>query len=160
MSISENSDYQKSFLFGEATAEQRAQCYKLAAIAFKHPLSTPDFLQREEFLSSLPLTCGSGSWIWCLASHNDPMKILATCRTLHRDLFVVDTAGLQEKQGYCISSVITHPEYRKKGLASNLLKNVSDWMDGDGQAAASFLYTSVESVSSIGFNFCQIESAH
>ena len=134
-------------LFGEADHSQRLQCMKLAAKSFRNPLSTEDYLEREEHLSQRPLTQNGGLRYWCLYIDKDPAQILATCKTIQRDIFVRDAGGSCQQQCYCIASVITDPQFRRYGLASLLLMRLAGWMDGRGNAFASMLYTSIGDVS-------------
>lgn len=130
-------------VFGEANPEQRLACSKLGATAFLPPLTPAQYLQREEFMSTLPLTKGTGWRFWCLFNKDRPNQVFSTCRTIDRDLLVRDAQGeTRRERGYCISSVVSDDEYRERGLASFLLGKVTEWMDGPGQAFASFLYTS------------------
>ncbi|KAI0016505.1 hypothetical protein F4780DRAFT_678960 [Xylariomycetidae sp. FL0641] len=82
-----------------------------------------------------------GGWrFWCLAPAKETERVLATCKTMRRPFLLRDEDGCREQQGYCVTSVVTHPEYRRYGLASLLLEYVGDWMDGGGP---SMLFTSI-----------------
>ncbi|OJD26927.1 hypothetical protein ACJ73_01689 [Blastomyces percursus] len=70
-------------------------------------------------------------------------RVVATCKTLNRDLLVRTAAETQEGQGYCIGAVATDKRYRRLGLAKFLLRAVARWMDGPGRAEASMLYSSI-----------------
>ncbi|KAK3936499.1 hypothetical protein QBC46DRAFT_269457, partial [Diplogelasinospora grovesii] len=134
-------------VFGEATRPQRLLCYKLAATSFRYPLSTADHVEmEEEFLSQRPLTSGKGWRFWCLADAADPeARVLATCKTLHKDMLVRECASgrpAERRQIYCVATVIVDERYRGRGLATFLLREVAR-MDGPGGAAASMLYSSV-----------------
>ncbi|KAI1640602.1 hypothetical protein F4809DRAFT_637404 [Biscogniauxia mediterranea] len=129
--------------FGEVTVEQRPQYHKLCAQAFGWPLSEEDYAEREEFLDPLPLT-RDGRWrFWCVARADDPSQVVAACKTIHRDLLIRDARGVRLAKGYGIASVVTHPDYRRCGLAAFLMKEVAEWLDGPGNAAASILYSNV-----------------
>ncbi|KAI1775670.1 hypothetical protein F4818DRAFT_384750 [Hypoxylon cercidicola] len=134
-----------SVVFSEATtAPERIRCSELASTAFGKALSTAGYLEREEYLGSQPLARGTGWRFWSLTRADDPGRVLAMCKTLRRDLLVRDTDGAtRQEQGYCICSVITDSKYRGRGLASVLLKNVAEWLDGAGNAKASMLYSDV-----------------
>ena len=134
--------------FGEATPEQQLQCCKLAGTAFAAPLSQDQYVELEDYLGSLPLAVHKGRRYWCLFPSNNPNRILATCKTLHRFFLVKDgPAAIRQGDGYCIASVITKSDYRGSGLASVLLSHVADWMDGAGAGTASMLYCSIGDVS-------------
>ena len=134
-------------LFGETNQSQRVQCSKLAATSFHEPLSVADYLEREEYLAHRPLTQDGRLRYWCLALEKNPAQVLATCKTMQRDILVRDVNGSRQQQCYCIASVITDSQFRRNGLASLLLERVAKWMDGPGDATASMLYTSIGDVS-------------
>ncbi|KAI0025019.1 hypothetical protein F4780DRAFT_490021 [Xylariomycetidae sp. FL0641] len=137
--------------FGEATDAQRIQCHKLGFREFGWQLSEADYIAREEFLGTLPLTRNSGWRFWAVRTTStavaDPSQavVVAACKTIHRDLYVRDddAAGPRWGQGYCIASVVTHPAHRGRGLAAFLLKELARWLDGPGHAVASTLYSGV-----------------
>ncbi|KAI1763182.1 hypothetical protein GGR53DRAFT_498444 [Hypoxylon sp. FL1150] len=132
-------------VFSEATtAPERVRCSTLASTAFGKSLSTAGYLEREEYLGNLPLARGGGWRVWSLTSADDPDLVLAMCKTLHRDLLIRDEDGaVRQEQCYCVCSVITDSRYRGRGLASMMLKNVAEWLDGAGNAKASILYSDV-----------------
>jgi hypothetical protein len=133
--------------FGEATTEQQVQCSKLAATAFSSPLSEEAYMERERYLSQRPLVRDGGWRCWCLFRTDNPAYILATCKTIRRDIFIRDEHTVHKELGFCISSFITDPRYRQLGLGSLLLRCVAEWMDGPGNATVSMLYTSIGEVS-------------
>ena len=150
-------------VFGEANDEQSLlQCRKLAAAAFGAPLSEQDYLEREAYLDQQPLTRRGGWQTWCLrmsTTAEPPVgQVVAACTTIQRSLLVREgeegkgvDGVVDEKKGYCIASVVAHPGFRGKGLASALLEHLGRWLDGPGGAAASMLYTSIGNVSKQGW---------
>ncbi|KAI1347587.1 hypothetical protein F5Y01DRAFT_240257 [Xylaria sp. FL0043] len=131
--------------FGEATHEQLISCGHLAWAEFGKPLCKEDFVEQQQYLAQKPLVRDKlkGWRIWCLSSVHDPAQVLATCRTIPRELLIRDENGMSRQKGYCIASVVTHPRYRGQGLASRLLEHISAWLDGPGDAVASILFTSI-----------------
>lgn len=127
--------------------DQLIACDKLAAVAFRGPLSEEEYLEREEFMRSQALAENDGVRTWCLFSKDDPSLILATCMTFARTFLLTDRCGSRTATGYCLGSVISHPDHRGQGHASNLLHNVAEWLDGPGDAVASVLYSAKEAVS-------------
>ncbi|KAI0012179.1 hypothetical protein F4779DRAFT_105611 [Xylariaceae sp. FL0662B] len=125
------------------TAEERIRCSKLASTAFGKSLSQDEYLEREDYLGRLPLTRDSGWRFWCLTRADDPKQVLTMCKTMHRDMLVRDAQGIRKEQGYCIASVVTDSRYRGRSLATILLENVAEWMDGPGNAISSMLYSDV-----------------
>lgn len=141
-----SSPFPVTAVFGEATAEQKHECYKLGATGFRHPLTTEQYVQREQFVDTLPLTRGTGWRFWCLYNKENPNHILSTCKTIVRDLIIRDAPGVRRGRGYCIASVVSDSAHRGHGMASFLLKKVAEWMDGPGQGDVSFLYSRLSSV--------------
>src|SRR4051812_10180613 len=109
-------------LFGEATPSQRVQCRFMGAKSFREPLSAEDYIEREEYLAGRPLTRNDGIRYWCLFSDKDPAQVLATCKTIQRDIIVRDKTGSYQGKCYCVASVVTHSDFRQHGLASILLQ--------------------------------------
>lgn len=130
-------------LFGEATAQQQLGCDKLAASAWGSYLGEDEILAREAHLRSQDLACNGGGRTWCLYREDDQDQILSTCKTLRRQFFVREAEGPHEVSGCCITSVITVQMYRGLGLASYMLRNVAEWLDGPGNASVSMLYSGI-----------------
>jgi GNAT superfamily N-acetyltransferase len=133
--------------FGEATDDQRLACNKLAAAAFGEPLSEVDYLEREELMSKTALARDNGVRTWCLYHSDARSQVLATCKTVKRQLLITNVHGSHIGNGYCIASVVTHPDHRNRGYASALLYNITQWLDGPGDALASMIYSNKEAVS-------------
>jgi GNAT superfamily N-acetyltransferase len=140
-------DLPAGVFFGEATDDQLAQCEALAASAFAQPLSEAEYVEREDFMSKQELAEHSGVRTWCLYSDEGTRQVLAACKTVIREVLVTDHHGCHKGSGYCFASVVTHPDYRGRGLAPILLQNVARWLDGPGDASVSMLYSNKEQVS-------------
>ena len=69
--------------------------------------------------------------------------MLSPCKTTRRSFLLGDTEDIREVKWYCINSVVTALLYRGHGLASYLLQNVAQWLDGPGEAAVSLLYSGI-----------------
>lgn len=130
-------------LFGEATAEQLLECYILAGRAWGSYLDEDEIIRREQHLRTQALAREGGCRTWCLYRRDDHTQVLSTCSVIRRDLLLNDTEDVNEAKGYCINSVVTALLYRGHGLASYLLQNVAQWLDGPGEAAISLLYSGI-----------------
>ncbi len=130
-------------LFGEATAEQQIECYTLSSSAWASYLDEDEVIAREKHLSVESLSRDGGRRTWCLYRQDDPGSVLSTCKTLRRDFRLENTGNTHQVGGYCITSVCTATLYRGHGLASHMLRNVTDWLDGPGQALVSVLYSGI-----------------
>ncbi|RYC56366.1 hypothetical protein CHU98_g9845 [Xylaria longipes] len=139
----QNPDGVLTVLFGEATPEQVVSCRKLAGAEWSKPLAVEDYLEQEDYLDLRPLVRDKGWRLWCLSLAHRPAEVLATCKTIPRDLLIRNISGTSRQKAYCIASVVTNPRYRGQGLASRLLEFVSQWLDGPGNAIASILHTSL-----------------
>jgi hypothetical protein len=136
----------RTAVFGESTDAQLRLCFGVASNFFSRPLSASDYILRESFLNQQPLTSNKGWRTWCLTLPAYPDDILATCKTIKRDIVVRDSNGIREAQGYCIAAVATHPRFHGRGLASLMLSNIAQWVDGPGNAEATMLYSDVGEV--------------
>jgi GNAT superfamily N-acetyltransferase len=134
-------------VFGEAIDDQQLLCDRLAAAALWEPLSEADYLERENLMDKQVLAQDNGVRTWCLYRSDSRTQVLAASKTVKRQLLVTNIHGAHTGNGYCIISVITHPEHRGRGYASALLRNVAEWLDWPGDALASMLYSNKEAVS-------------
>lgn len=130
-------------LFGEATVEQQTNCYALAAGAWGSYLDEDEVIAREKHLAEQTLARNGGCQTWCLYRQDDHSQILSTCKTIRRDFIVSGSGGNRDIRGCCVSSVYTPLLYRGHGLASQMLRNVAQWLDGPGKAAVSLLYSGI-----------------
>jgi GNAT superfamily N-acetyltransferase len=133
-------------VFAEATPEQSLPCGEVIVAAFAPSVPASFCAEQEEHLSQHPLSLNQGTRFWCISLADDPSSVLALCKTIRRRFLVRDNESMREEDGYSISTVATHPQYRRLGLATLLIKHVAEWLDGPADAAASMLYTSVGDV--------------
>ncbi|KAL2063549.1 hypothetical protein VTL71DRAFT_5354 [Oculimacula yallundae] len=137
-----------SLCFGEARDEQILSCHDLAGVAFGEPLSSADFVERENFMMRLASKQGGQSWwrIWCVFPVENPSRVLASCKTIHRDLLVKDssTGEVRDLLGSCISSVVVESAHRGLGIGAYLLAGIKQWLDKEEKAALSMIYSSKE----------------
>ena len=122
--------------FGEATDDQLTKCEALAAAAFCQPLSEAEYVEREELMDKQKLAENDGVRTWCLYQGEEKEHVLAACKMVIRELLITDVQGSHRGPGYCIASVITHPDHRGHGLAPKLLQNVAKWLDRARNAPA------------------------
>lgn len=132
---------------GEASPEQILPWCGIVTAAFAPSFPGSAFLAQEECIAQHPLTLNQGTRFWCIYLADDPTTLLAVTKTVRRQFLVRDSESVREETGYCIGYVGTHPDYRRLGLASLLIKHVAEWLDGPANAAASMLYSSVGDVS-------------
>lgn len=111
-----------------------------------HPMWGPalkheDYLAREEFLMTVPLARNGGVTHWILTDRNAPpdnRPIYASCESLRKRALASrpgpDGPVVQEGIAHGIASVFTNPQYRGKGYASRMMKELgpklAEWDEG------------------------------
>lgn len=135
-----------NIVFAEGTPEQHLACCEVIVASYAPSFPASAIAEQEEYLSQHPLTVNQNTRFWCISLDDDTKSVLALCKTIRRRFLVKDSESMREESGYCISTVATHPNYRRLGLATLLIEQVAKWLDGPGDAAASMLYTSVGDV--------------
>ncbi|KAF4549210.1 Lysine acetyltransferase-like protein [Elsinoe fawcettii] len=123
------------------------------SVEWRGPLTEEAYFRREEILANQDLTRSGGLTSWVLAKKlpDGSRKALCSCETLRkRALLALGSTGeVKEVTCYGVASVFTPPEYRGKGYASTMFRELEKWMDeqGKGKGGFSVLY------SDIGKNF-------
>ncbi|KAK7948522.1 uncharacterized protein PG986_009408 [Apiospora aurea] len=130
-------------VFGEASPEQRVECFKQAGCSFVWSVPEDQWIAAEEQLGQLPLLRGKGCRHWCLYKADAPNEIISSLRTIRREVLIRDEQGVRQETGYDIAMVATDAKYRGHGLASFLMRKVGEWADGPGAAPVTTLYTAV-----------------
>ncbi|KAK8006687.1 hypothetical protein PG991_012984 [Apiospora marii] len=130
-------------VFGEASPEQRVECFKQAGRTFVRSVPEDLWVAAEKQLEQLPLLSEKGYRHWCLYRADAPNEIASSLRTIRRKVLIRDGERVQQATGYDISMVATDPKYRGHGLASFLMRKAGEWADGPGAAPVTTLYTSV-----------------
>lgn len=101
--------------------------FRLASAGLCRPLPEAAYIEREKYLTGLPLTRTGGAGVrwWCFRTE-DWGHVVATCKILNRDLLARTADGVtRDRQGYCIGVVATDKRYRRLGLAEFLLRVVA-----------------------------------
>lgn len=123
--------------------------------ALHHPMWGPalrleDYLQREEFLMTVPLAKNGGVTHWILTDRNaapDQRPIYASCESLRKRALAGRLAGGQQQEvvlqdgiAHGIASVFTNPAYRGRGYASRMMSELGPklkaWSEGRKQPKA------------------------
>lgn len=157
--------------------------------ALHHPMWGPaltleNYLNREEFLMTVPLAKNGGVTHWILTDRNgtpDNRPIYASCESLRKRALAsrLDAEGqvvLQEGIAHGIASVFTNPAYRGKGYASRMMADLGpklkEWSEGrkepkDGDDAAvmtpslfSVLYSDIGKTFYAKNGWAAFESSH
>lgn len=109
------------------TAEERLQIWNLNSVNWGTSLSKPDYLEREAYLTTIPLAKNGGVTHWILVDRNLPPNarpILASCESLRKSVLVAKNGSVTEGITHGIGSVFSAPKYRGKGYASRMLREL------------------------------------
>ena len=126
----------------EATSEEKIQAWTLNGQSWRGALSLPTYLDRERHLAAQSLTRHGGITYWALthkpSPQGDPRVVLSTCEALRkRALVATKYRGVEEVICYGIGSVFCRNEYRRRGYARRMMKELGKrleiWGQGKGE---------------------------
>jgi GNAT superfamily N-acetyltransferase len=134
--------------FHEATPTQRVETWRLNSLSWAAPLALDDYLRREQRLGETDFTANGLNRYWVLTKTTDPEEVVASCETTRKTVHCGGAGGYREVRAYAIASVYTNPKYRRNGMAALLLTGLKQWMDVEGGAECSALYSDIGKVCS------------
>lgn len=128
-------------VLAESTRSELQHVWSLHHPMWGPALRLEDYLAREEFLMKVPLAKDGGVTHWILTDRNAPpdnRPIYASCESLRKRALAArlgpDGPVVQDGIAHGIASVFTNPEYRGKGYASRMMKELgprlADWVEG------------------------------
>jgi len=109
------------------TEEEKVETWTLNSTSWGGALSQQDYLEREEYLTKAPLARDGGVTHWILVDKELPPNrrpVLASCETLRKRSLVSRDGKLTEVVSHGIGSVFCDPEYRGKGYASRMMREL------------------------------------
>ncbi|KAK0726397.1 hypothetical protein B0T21DRAFT_371493 [Apiosordaria backusii] len=115
-------------------------------------LTLQDYLDREAYLTTVPLSKNGGITHWLLtlaAAPESERPILASCESIKKRAFYTTPTGeVREGVAHGVASVFTDPKYRGKGYASRMMsdlgKRLKDWQGGEEKKVVfSVLYSDI-----------------
>ncbi|KAE8444717.1 hypothetical protein EG329_014277 [Mollisiaceae sp. DMI_Dod_QoI] len=110
-----------------ATQEEKVATWNLNAVNWGSALSRLDYLEREAYLTTVPLAKDNGVTHWILVDRNLPPNerpILASCESLCKPVLVSRNGVITEGITHGIGSVFSQPKYRGKGYAARMLREL------------------------------------
>ncbi|KAK2041385.1 hypothetical protein LZ31DRAFT_472603 [Colletotrichum somersetense] len=146
------------------TPAERARTYALTYESWGTALELDDYVRREEFLTTLPVTRNGGITQWILTDPSlppDARPILSSCESIRKPVLVARPEGgpVVEAVTHAIGSVFTDPAHRGNGYASVMMAMMGPalarwqgaemakgeaWRDiRDGEVACSVLYSDI-----------------
>lgn len=145
-----------SLVLAHPTAKEKLETWTLNGKDWGTALGMDSYLEREEYLTTVPVAANGGITHWILVDSSarpDDRAIYASSESLRKRAFVCTPNGtLKEVITHGIGSVFCASEYRGKGYAVRMLKELSpalrDWqMDKDipgrEECGFSFLYSDI-----------------
>jgi GNAT superfamily N-acetyltransferase len=111
------------------TEEEKLETWTLNFSSWGGALSQQDYLEREEYLTKAPLARDGGVTHWILVDKELPPNrrpILASCETLYKRALISRNGTLTEVVSHGIGSVFCDPEYRGRGYASRMMRELGE----------------------------------
>lgn len=109
------------------TDEERLETWTLNSASWGGALSQSGYVEREIFLTKAPLARDGGVTHWILVDKELPpnqRSILASCETLRKRALVCKNGEMTEVITHGIGSVFCNPEYRGRGYASRMMREL------------------------------------
>ncbi|KAH0526633.1 hypothetical protein TsFJ059_009934 [Trichoderma semiorbis] len=136
------------------THQERTRTWLYNQTEWGNSLTVPDYLEREEYLLSIPLARNGGITNWILtdsaaAPVNGERPVLAACETLRKRALVRnrDDGSVHDVWAYGIASVFTHKEFRGRGYAGKMIELLRGYMAAQqreiGEPAFSVLFSDI-----------------
>jgi GNAT superfamily N-acetyltransferase len=124
----------ESLVLTHPTAEEKLATWNLNSVNWGTALSVADYLEREQYLTTVPLARNGGITHWILVDRSLPPNerpILASCESLRKPVLVSHNGVVTEAFTHGIGSVFSQPKFRGKGYASRMLRELGallkDW---------------------------------
>ncbi|KAK6853209.1 hypothetical protein PG995_010021 [Apiospora arundinis] len=111
------------------TQDEKYATWQLNSKEWKGALSEEDYLRREPYMETVPLSKDGGMQHWVLTSESTPAgskrTVLSSCETLRKRVLVGDAAGqIQEGIAYGVGSVFTDPVLRGNRYGARMLREL------------------------------------
>lgn len=115
------------------TAAEKTATWTLNSKNWGTALTLPDYLDRESYLTTVPLARDGGITHWILVDSNatpDSRPILGSLETIRKRALIAQDGVLKETITHGIGSVFCNPAYRGKGCASRMLRELGPVLKG------------------------------
>ncbi|EHK49796.1 uncharacterized protein TrAtP1_007634 [Trichoderma atroviride] len=134
---------------------ERIRTWTYSQPEWGNSLTVPEYLNREEYLLTIPLARNGGITNWILtdsAAAVDPdtaeRPVLASCETLRKRALVRGKDGVvRDVWAHGIASVFTYSEFRGRGYASKMIELLRGYMAAtqqeSGEPAFSILFSDI-----------------
>lgn len=115
-----------------STPEEYLQTIRLNSVAWKGPITEDQYLEREARLSNQNLTKNGALTSWILVDSRQPPNsrlILSSCETYRKPAFLAYQGKVEEIICHGVGSVFARPEFRGRGYAGRMLKELAKKLD-------------------------------
>ncbi|PTB66898.1 hypothetical protein BBK36DRAFT_1117395 [Trichoderma citrinoviride] len=145
------------------TPKERIRTWLYNQTEWGNSLTVPAYLEREEYLLSIPLARNGGITNWILTDSSFPVSsskdddddeerpVLAACETLRKRALVRDPVSgtVRDVVAYGVASVFTNKAFRGRGYAGKMMELLRGYMAGQhretggGEPAFSVLFSDI-----------------
>ncbi|KAF4510014.1 hypothetical protein G6O67_001942 [Ophiocordyceps sinensis] len=134
-------DQDARLVYQRATSKQITKHFENNSQMWAAPLSTRDYMDLQKHLSETEASKGETAY-WVLFDREAPETIISSCTTYRRDAMVNAGHGMRPVKAAVIADVFTLPDYRRRGMATKLLREVQQMLDNlDQRVEFSVLYS-------------------
>ncbi|KAI4763220.1 hypothetical protein E4T52_05915 [Aureobasidium sp. EXF-3400] len=132
----------------QPTHEEALDQTRLNSKEWKGALSLSAYLGREEHLGKQKLIRDGGLTSWALVTKDGtPRAVLSSCETIRKKALVVQNGQIRETICHGVASVFCPPEYRGKGYAGRMIRDLGeklqDWQTEGQDCLFSVLYSDI-----------------
>ncbi|KXJ95660.1 hypothetical protein Micbo1qcDRAFT_171989 [Microdochium bolleyi] len=123
-----------SVVLAHPTDDEKRQTWALTAAEWAGALTLDQYLEREPYLTTIPVSRDGGMTHWILTTNDDngssgssERPLLSSCESIMKTVLVASPEGdgqVTEEIGHGIGSVYTSPEFRGRSYASRMLAEV------------------------------------
>lgn len=114
------------------TQEEKVETWKLNGTSWRGPMSLSTYLRRETHLENQAFTKDGGITFWILVDSTLPPNqrpILASCESFRKRALVARAGKLEDVLSHGIGSVFCDPDYRGRGYAQRMIKELGKKLD-------------------------------
>lgn len=137
------------------TYEEKQATWRLNGEAWRGPMDITAYLRREAHLENQAFTRDGGIAFWILVETTLPPNarpILSSCESLRKKAIIAQkNHRVKDIVSYGVGSVFCNPEYRGRGYAQRMIKELGKkldtWQEKDGERASfTVLYSDIGKV--------------
>ncbi|KAI1453718.1 hypothetical protein F4805DRAFT_357561 [Annulohypoxylon moriforme] len=113
----------------EATEEEKIICWRNNSESWKGKLTIEEYIGQQLVNGDQELTRNGGIRYWIFTNETE---IYASAETVKKPV-VMRTGGdrVSTEWSYGVAAVFTPPVYRRRGIASCMMRKLGDWFDSD-----------------------------